>query len=154
MKFFAALVVLMLGAGCVSGRREGPIETRVITVPDGALVEFDGKPVGRAPAKIILPQDELGRLTGSAEVLALPNSEQHHLIAQRRVFTPAERVDRVPEKIMIDMTLGGTNAAPVEIAREEPPHIETGKAAGKRKYIDRGKPTQAVGIDRWNPGKY
>lgn len=148
----AALVVL--GVGCVSS---GPkvVKTEVITVPDGALVEFNGQPHGRAPAKVIFPQDEHGRLTERAVVRVLPNTDQPTLYAQNRVYEPGERRDRVPDRIMVDMTLRGTNS--VDAAATSTTHVERDTEKSVRPavpYTNRGKPTQAVGLDRWKPGIY
>ena len=157
MKFCLAAAMAVLGVGCVTNQSDKPIATQVVTYPDGALVEFNGEPHGRAPAEIILPQDEFGRLTGSGVVRAIPNTEQGHLYAQERLFEPGERQDRVPHKIMIDMTLRGTNTIPPEaVIAAEVPRVETPREKHLRRipYVERSKPTQAVGIDRWNPGKY
>lgn len=148
----AALAVL--GVGCVSS---GPklVKTEVITVPDGALVEFNGQPHGRSPAKVIFPQDENGRLTERAVVRILPNTDQPTLYAQNRVYEPTERRDRVPDRIMVDMSLRGTNS--IDAVGTSTTHVEHDTETSVRRpvpYTNRGKPTQAVGLDRWKPGIY
>ena len=157
MKFCLAAAVAALAMGCATNDSHQAIATHVVTFPDGALVEFNGEPKGRAPAEIILPQDEFGRLTEEALVRAIPNTKQGHLYAQERWFAPAERQDRVPHKIMIDMTLRGTNTiSPEEEMAAAVPREETPRQKHLRRipHTQRSKPTQAVGIDRWNPGKY
>ena len=134
-------------------RDPGMVETQVISYPDGALVEFNGKSMGRAPAKIVLPQDEHGRLTERAEVLVIPNTAQPTLFAQRRVFEPGERTERVPNRILVDMSLPGTNS--IASGRAPTTHVEKDTEKSLRPpvpYTERGKPTQAVGLDRWKPG--
>lgn len=157
MRVFAGAICLglgLLGTGCISSEQR-MVETQVITFPDGALVEFNGQKHGRAPAKIVFPQDENGRLTERAEVLVIPNTDQATLFAQQRVFEPGERTDRVPDRIMIDMTKAGTNSVPNH--RAPTTHVEKDSEKSVRPpvpYVNRGKPTQAVGLDRWKPGIY
>lgn len=148
------LVVVMSAVGCATN---GPkvVETQVTTFPDGALVEYNGKSMGRAPARITLPQDEKGKLTERAVVRVIPNTDQPTLFAQERIFEPEERVDRVPNRIMVDMTKAATNV----VASGRPPttHVEKDSERSVRPpvpYVNRGKPTQAVGLDRWSPGIY
>jgi hypothetical protein len=151
MKLCWAATLVALGMACVM-RDPAMVKTQVITFPDGALIEYNGTPHGRAPAEVILPQDSSGRLTGHAVVRALPNTAQSTLYAQSRVFDPSNRTDRVPDRIMIDMTLRDINA-PASIG--ESGSVETSTKASartQRKPVDRGKPTQPVGLDRWNPG--
>jgi len=129
------------------------VKTQVLTFPDGAIVEFNGEYLGRAPAEVVLPQDPNGRLTGRAVVRALPNTQQPSLFAQTRVFDPIDRVDRVPNRIMIDMRLKNGSLPP----EWETTHVETATKSSPRPkipYTERSKPTQAVGIDRWNPGHH
>jgi hypothetical protein len=157
-RFFAASLMALgaLGFGCATPVREARmVETQVVTFPDGALVEFNGESKGRAPAKIVFPQDEHGRLTERAIVRVIPNTAQPTLFAQNRVFEPGERTDRVPNQILVDMTLPGTN----NMASGRPPttHVEKDTEKSVRPpvpYTNRGKPTQAVGLDRWKPGIY
>ena len=147
-------MLVVFGAGCVS-RDPGMVKTQVVAFPDGALVQYNGENMGRAPAKIVLPQDENGRLTERAELRVLPNSEQAHLYPQQRIFEPGTRVERVPNRIMVDMTQPGTNE--VRMARAKSTHIESESETSVSRsvpYVDRGKPTQAVGLDRWKPGIY
>lgn len=154
MKIFgrSALALALLGGGCMT-RDPGVIKTQVVTFPDGALVEYNGKMLGRAPAEVVLPQDAHGRLLERTVLRARPNSDQEWLFAQTRVFEPTGRDERVPNRIMIDLRLPGTNAP---VRAEIRPVEDPRKAAGPRRipWTDRGKPTQAVGLDRWNPGKY
>ena len=156
MRIYLAASLIALGIGCATPMRgPGMVETQVITYPDGALVEFNGESKGRAPAKIVMPQDEHGRLTERAVVKIIPNTAQPTLFAQNRVFEPTERTDRVPNRIFIDMTIPGTNS----IASGRPPttHVEKDTEESVRPpvpYTERGKPTQAVGLDRWKPGIY
>jgi hypothetical protein len=154
MKLGAMAVVFLLATGCAS-RQPDVVKTQVITFPDGALIEFNGQPAGRAPARVVLPQNAEGRLTDRAVVRALPNSKQDQLYAQTRVFDPAEREDRVPNQIMIDMREPGPDHTPLPL--ENTTHVEQASQRAARSKIlhtDRSKPTQAVGLDRWNPGKY
>src|SRR5688572_4148521 len=97
MRLCLSAALIALGIACATNKNEPRVvKTQVITVPDGALVEFNGKPAGRAPAQIILPQDEHGNLTKTAELIIVPNSDQPTLIPQRRVFDPSARTERVP----------------------------------------------------------
>jgi hypothetical protein len=144
------------GIACVS-REKGPLKTEVVTFPEGAIVEFNGHRVGRAPAAVILPQDTNGRLTERAVLRAVPNTAQSTLYAQSRVLDPSAREERVPNQIMIDLTLRDTNSTPATVASLPSTHVETSSKTGKvvrPRPADRGKPTQPVGIDRWNPGIY
>jgi hypothetical protein len=156
MRLCLSVILIALGIGCATNKNEPRVvKTQVITVPDGALVEFNGKPAGRAPAQIILPQDEHGNLTKTAELIIVPNSDQPTLIPQRRVFDPSTRTERVPNRILVDMTKGSTNFA--QAATGAATQIETQTKKSSRPpvpYANRGKPTQAVGLDRWNPGIY
>src|SRR5437868_5244448 len=99
-----AALILVLASGCVV-HDQVPIKTQVRTFPDGAMVEFNGRPVGRAPAAVILPQDTNGRLVERTVIRAIPNSAQPALLAQSRVLEPGDRTERVPDYVMIDMTL-------------------------------------------------
>jgi hypothetical protein len=131
------------------------VKTQIVTFPDGAIVEYNGQRLGRAPAEVTLPQDESGRLTERAVVRLIPNTDQPALYPQERIFTPASRNERVPHRVMVDMTQDGTNE--MNLARAHAPHIETDSQESVRPpvpYTDRGKPTQAVGLDRWKPGIY
>ena len=131
------------------------MKTQIITFPNGAIVEYNGERLGRAPAEITFPQDEYGRLTERAVVRIIPNTHQPTLFAQNRVFEPGDRSDRVPNRIMIDMTLPGTNS--VAAGRAPTTHVEEDTEQSVRPavpYTNRGKPTQAVGLDRWKPGIY
>lgn len=154
MRFGFALLISLAAAGCVVHDRV-PIQTQVVTFPAGAVVEFNGRPVGRAPAAVILPQDTNGRLTERTVLRAVPNTAQPMLLAQTRVLDPTNESDRVPDQILIDLTLSGTNAAPVVpggIAQSQPGANNSRPA--RAKLPERSKPTQPVGIDRWNPGIY
>jgi hypothetical protein len=153
MKCWAALI-LALGTGCVVHDKV-PIQTQVRTFPEGALVEFNGLPVGRAPAAVTLPQDTNGRLVERSVLRAIPNSEQKTLMVQSRILEPGERNERVPDYVMLDMTLPSTNSPASTLSPGST--VESGRGAGhslRPKPLDRGKPTQPVGIDRWNPGIY
>ena len=144
----------LLLTGCISSEQR-VVKTQVVTFPDGAIVEYNGERVGRAPAEVVLPQDENGRLTERAVVGIIPNTDQPTLFAQERVFEPRQRTDRVPNRVMVDMTLAGTNA--VASGRAPTTHVEKDTEQSVRRElprVDRGKPTQAVGLDRWNPGIY
>jgi hypothetical protein len=154
LRVFLCAMVAGLGLGCVT-KKPGVVQTQVISFPDGALVEFNGEPMGRAPARITLPQDEHGRLTERAEVLVLPNSSQAELFPQRRVFEPRARETRVPDRIMVDMTRVSTNE--MRLARGSSTHVQTESKRSNRPTVpntERSKPTQAVGLDRWKPGIY
>lgn len=154
MKLCVTATLLALGMGCAT-RDPGAIQTRVVSFPDGALVEYNGRPIGRAPAKITFAQDAEGRLTEKAEIRLLPNSDQGTLYPQIRTFDPGQRTDRVPDQIMVDMRNGGTNE--VALARGQATHIEIETKKSTRPpvpYTERSKPTQAVGLDRWKPGIY
>lgn len=153
----AGTFIIALGMACVS-REKAPLKTEVVTFPEGAIVEFNGRRVGRAPAAVILPQDTNGRLTERAVFRAVPNTAQAALYAQSRVLEPSARDERVPNRIMIDLTLRDTNSAPLTLAASSTStHVETSSKTGKvarPRPADRGKPTQPVGMDRWNPGIY
>jgi hypothetical protein len=154
----ATLITLVFSLGCASTNKEPRVvRTQIITVPDGALVEFNGKPAGRAPAHITLPQDEHGNLTEKAELLILPNSDQPALFPQRRVFDPSARDERVPNRILVDMTKGSTNYTQVASGAAAQAETSTSTRKSARPpvpYTNRGKPTQSVGLDRWSPGIY
>ena len=157
MRLCLSATLILLGVGCATNQK-GPnlVKTQVVTFPDGALVEFNGKPAGRAPTEIILPQDKNGNLTEVAEILVVPNSAQHTLYPQRRVLDPRTRKDRVPNRIMVDMTRGSSTNE-IKLASGTGTHVESETKKGPRPpvpYTNRGKPTQAVGLDRWNPGIY
>lgn len=156
MRICVAASLIVLGVGCALPMREpGMVETQVLTYPDGALVELDGQSKGRAPAKIVLPQDEHGRLTERAVLRVIPNTAQGTWFAQQRIFEPGERIERVPNRILVDMTLPGTNN--VAAGKPATTHVEKDTENSVRPpvpYTDRGKPTQAVGLDRWKPGIY
>jgi hypothetical protein len=156
MRLCLSAILIVFGVACATNKHEpNVVKTQVVTFPDGALVEFNGKPAGRAPTQIILPQDEHGYLTEVAEVIVVPNSDQATLFPQRRVFDPRNRTERIPNRIMVDMTRGSTNQ--VQLATAAQNQVETETKKGPRPpvpYTDRGKPTQAVGLDRWNPGIY
>jgi hypothetical protein len=152
MKFYAVTVVIAaLGIGCASRREPMLVKTQVVTFPDGAVIEYNGSYLGRAPASVILPQDMDGRLTERAVIRALPNSGQRHLITQSRVFDPTNRLDRVPDRVLIDMSRPGTTELSGEI---ETVRVEKPAAGQEISAVERGKPTQAVGLDRWNPGHH
>lgn len=156
MRLCLSAILISMGIACATNKNEPTVvKTQVVTFPDGALIEYKGRPAGRAPTEIVLPQDEHGFLTEMAEVIVIPNSDQPELFPQRRVFDPRNRTERVPNRIMVDMTRGSTNQA--QLASTAQNHIETETKKGPRPpvpYTDRGKPTQAVGLDRWNPGIY
>jgi hypothetical protein len=157
MRSSAATLVIavgLLGTGCISSN-QNVVKTQVVTFPDGAIVEYNGQRMGRAPAQIILPQDEHGRLTERAVVRIIPNTDQPTLYAQHRVFEPGERMDRVPNRVLVDMTLAGTNT--MASVKPSTTHVEKNSRESVRPsvpYVNRGKPTQAVGLDRWKPGIY
>ncbi len=156
MRLCLSALLLAFGIACATNKNEPRVvKTEVVTFPDGALVEFNGKPAGRAPAAIVLPQDEHGYLTERAEIVVIPNSKQPTLFPQRRVFEPKLRTERVPNRVLVNMTEGSTNSS--QLAMGAATHIEVASKKSPRRtvpYTDRGKPTQAVGLDRWNPGIY
>lgn len=163
MRLGVVLGLAALGMGCAVGKEKpGLVKTQVITYPKGALVEYNGQHAGRAPTEVILPQDAEGRLTQPARIIVWPNTDQNLIFAQSRSFDPSNRLDRVPDRIMIDMRFRDTNApaAPAEgspiraefLATEDSEGTE-GRTA-KPKRSDRSKPTQPVGMDRWNPGHH
>ncbi len=154
---FLLSAFLVLAAGCVGVVRDNvPIKTQVVTYPQGATVEFNGRPIGRAPAAVVLPQDTNGRLTERSVLRAVPNTAQPMLVAQTRVLEPTELTERVPDQIMIDLTLRDTNTPSISAS----PNTATSKATSSKsspkrsRPMDSGKPTRPVGIDRWNPGIY
>ena len=105
----------------------------------------------------LLPQDEEGRLTERAEIRVLPNSNQPELFPQSRIFEPSAHDTRVPDRVMVDMTRGGTNEVRVTETAEVQTEGENLKAKAPKHpvpYTERSKPTQAVGLDRWKPGIY
>jgi len=155
MRICLAAICLALGVGCVSSSKPKVVKTQVVSFPDGALVEFNGHRLGRAPAEVTFPQDANGRLTERAVITLVPNTQQPTLYAQQRVFEPGERFERVPDRIMVDMTYAGTNT--LAAGNSATTHVEKDSEKSVRPpvpYIDRGKPTQAVGLDRWKPGIY
>ena len=155
MRLLLAGICIGFGIACVS-RDPGIIKTQVVTYPDGALVEFNGRPVGRAPAAVVLPQDSNGRLTERVVVRAVPNTAQKTLFAQSRVLDPQHREAPVPHQIMIDMTLRDTNS-PLPLLTNQTTHVETATRTNtvrRSRPAESGKPTRPVGIDRWSPGIY
>ena len=155
MRLLLALVMASCATGCTL-HDQVPIKTQVVTFPEGAIVEFNGRPVGRAPAAVILPQDTNGRLTERTVLRALPNTAQPTLIAQTRILDPSGLTERVPDRLMIDLTLHETNAPLSQLqAGTIPVHSgPTNNRPFRIRTPDRGKPTQPVGLDRWNPGIY
>jgi len=154
MRFGFAAIMIAFGIACAT-HDTSLIQTEVITYPKGALVQYQGHSLGRAPVTITLPQDHAGHLTEHAEVRAVPNTEQPALYAQNRVFDPSNRLDRVPDRIMIDLNMHASNM--IVMPEQVTTHVErdsSSSISAKPKPIDRGKPTQAVGIDRWSPGNY
>ena len=155
MRLLLTGIWCFLAIGCVS-HDPRPLKTEVVTYPEGAMVEFNGRTVGRAPAAVILPQDSNGKLTERVVLRAVPNTAQSTLLAQTRVFEPGSRSERIPNRILIDLTLRDPNAPPVAFTNQ----TASAKTAGKTNRVirarqtDRGKPTQPVGLDRWNPGIY
>jgi hypothetical protein len=121
MRLLAAGTCIALGIACVS-RDPSPIKTEVHTFPDGGIVEFNGRRVGRAPTAVTLPQDTNGRLTERTVLRAVPNTAQTTLYAQSRVLEPSTRTDRVPDRIMIDLTRRGTNEAAAVVVHHDRSH--------------------------------
>jgi hypothetical protein len=164
MRFLLSGLLCVLAIGCASRssqvgqvlRAPQPIKTQILTFPDGGVIEFNGKPAGRAPTAVILPQDTNGRLTERAFLRAIPNSAQPALFAQARTLEPSGMSDRVPDRILIDLTLFSTNAPPQERTNEAVHAATENKSLPARKMPrqDRGKPTRPVGVDRWSPGIY
>ncbi len=161
MKFLIAAFLPFLGAACIV-HDQVPIKTQVVTYPLGAVVEFNGRVVGRSPAAVILPQDTNGRLTERAVLRAVPNTSQATLLAQTRILDPDSLPERVPDQIMIDLTLpvtsGNSGAAIASNLQNATNHFESGSTKSREarpgRTLDRGKPTQPVGVNRWNPGIY
>ena len=154
MKVMLGAAAAALGLACATKDPEF-VQTQVISFPDGALVQLNGTPMGRAPARVTFPQDAQGRLTERAEIRVLPNSNQPELHPQSRIFEPRTRDTRVPNRIMVDMTRGGTNIA--ALAQSNSADEKTQPKTVTRRtvpYTERSKPTQAVGLDRWKPGIY
>ncbi len=156
MRFCVVATLIGFGIACATrtDRQAHLLETEVVTFPQGALVQYEGRSLGRAPVKIVLPQNEEGRLTGRAEVRAIPNTEQSTLYPQRRIFDPSNRVDRVPNRIMIDLTLQGTNPPIVAQVTGTNANVIAQNSVRKQKPVERSKPTRAIGLDRWNPGEH
>jgi hypothetical protein len=152
MRFSVAIAMIALGIACAT-RQKNTITTRVVSFPDGALVQYNGTNAGRTPVKIVLPQNEHGFLSSKAEVRVIPNTYQTNLIAQTRVFDPETRYDPIPAQIMIDMTLPGTNSPSTQSVTPTQADESHPQFPGRIPYTERSKPTQAVGLDRWNPGK-
>ena len=155
MRLLLAGTWIALGLACATHHQKGPLKTEVVTFPDGAIVEFNGKPVGRAPTAVVLPQDSNGKLLERVTLRALPNTRQDMLFAQTRTLEPSSRDERVPNRIMIDMRVHDTNTLAGSKATVEAVNTswKTNKTIRSRP-ADRSKPTQPVGIDRWNPGIY
>jgi hypothetical protein len=154
MRLCVAATLIALGIACAT-RDAGLIKTQVVTYPEGAIVQYKGHSLGRSPTDIILPQDTMGHLAERTEVRVIPNTAQPHLYAQTRVFDPSNNVERIPNRIMIDMTLHDTNSVPATNALvTSTEELSEPRSAQKPKPVDRGKPTQAIGIDRWSPGIY
>jgi hypothetical protein len=156
MRILLGTVLLALGVACATHEKKpDTVTTHVVTFPDGALIQYNGTNIGRAPAKIVLPQEQ-GKLTARAEVRAIPNTYQTNLFVQSRIFDPETRYDQVPNRIMIDMTLHGPYSASLEtVAATTQAEPEKHEALPRKLpyHVERSKPTQAVGLDRWNAGK-
>jgi hypothetical protein len=65
----------------------------------------------------------------------------------------------VPQRILIDLTLPGTNSVAETLTNSsnKTTHVESATRRGsvpRVRPVDNGKPTRPVGIDRWNPGIY
>jgi hypothetical protein len=136
---FVCAICLLGVTGCVFPHH-GPIQTEVITFPKGGIVEYNGRRMGKEPVTLVLPQDSAGWLTNRVEVRALPSDES--LYAQSRVLDPATRYDRVPSRILIDLSAIPDTPNKVDLVQREE-HIEKQKARDQRKPGP--KPTRPVG---------
>lgn len=138
------LAVSLLLVGCVSNSPEVR-RTQVVTFPEDALVFYNGQELGSSPTMITLPQDENGYLLGRSVVEAIPAEEYSRLQAALKVFEPGTRRDRVPDRILLDLTGYQSTNFVVEMLEnpEAPPPVR------KRgiPFTPRSKPTQVVGID-------
>lgn len=128
--------------GCVSNTPEVR-RTQVVTFPEGGIIEYNGVELGKAPAMITLPQNEHHELIGRAVVRAIPR--EPHREPATRVFEPGERKDRVPDRIVLDLT-GYQSTNFVHIMRENPIAPPPPRKP-KYTYTPRSKPTQVIGID-------
>ena len=92
-----------------------PRPTQIVTYPDHAIIHVDGKYKGKSPVLVTLPQGTNGMVTGRMTIEAIPTSP--FLNPQVVVFSPSNRVDRVPDRYMIDLTLPAAPETALAAAR-------------------------------------
>ncbi|MGV3772839.1 MAG: hypothetical protein ACO1QB_08055 [Verrucomicrobiales bacterium] len=97
--------------------------TQVVTFPSGGIVEYNGKRLGQEPVLITLPQDEKGNLAARAVIRASPSERM--TLAETRILDPGERIDRVPDRIMLDIS------SHVEVNSGSQANIDTGTGEAK-----------------------
>lgn len=124
-KFRVAMLAGLLGlvaSGCKSlmfkntGGDGEPRPTQIITYPSSAIMHVDGAYIGKSPILVTIPQTTNGMINGVLTVQAFP--EDPFLSPQVIVFSPSNRVDRVPDRFMIDLTLAQTNHPSLAEARK------------------------------------
>lgn len=130
--------------GCVSNSPEVR-RTQIVTFPENAIVFYNGQELGSSPAMITLPQDENGRLVGRSVVQAIPAEPNSRLSPARKVFEPQGRHDRIPDRVMLDLT--GFNSTNFVVEMQENPEAPPLPRKVGIPYTPRSKPTQVVGID-------
>lgn len=139
-----ALALSMFMAGCVSNSPEVR-RTQIVTFPEDAIVIYNGQELGSSPAMITLPQDEQGRLMGRSVVQAIPAEPHSRLNPATKVFEPKGRHDRIPDRVMLDLT--GFNTTNFVVEMQENPEAPPPPRKTGIPYTRRSKPTQVVGID-------
>lgn len=134
-----AFCALLFLAACVRPH-QGPIETKITTFPHGGIVEINGHAYGKEPYTLALPQDSSGRLTTNVVIRALPREDG--LYPGTKILDPAKRVERVPSKVMVDMTVIPDSSNKVDLVQYQE-RIE--KRVEKEHQKPGVKPTKPVG---------
>ena len=153
MNLFSMTTLLagsLLLAGCVNVQR--PLTTQVVTFPEGGMVEVDGKSYGKEPAKIVLPQNEKGQLTGKAEIRVFPPNNQLH--ATSKVISPEltpDYTNRVPGRILLDLSAVPNSTNKVDLVEYKKKQRHAARAI--KAYEPRSKPTRPVGAAAANSPK-
>jgi len=92
--------LLFVSSGCSSSKELR--QTQVVTFPKGGIVEYNGKRMGQEPVMITLPQDEKGNIAARSVIRASPTEGMK--FAETKILEPGNRLDRVPDRIMLDLS--------------------------------------------------
>jgi hypothetical protein len=99
-RIIIGMFLAIAAAGCSTG--PAGRRTQVVTFPAGGMVEYNGRLMGREPVALILPQDKHGRLAARSVIRAAPTERMAE--AETRVLDPGIRAERVPDRIMLDIS--------------------------------------------------